>query len=213
MDKKESQKSFDIFISYRRADSAWVAGRIHDFLKNHFEAGRIFRDTEQLRLGTKFTESIEFALQKCKAMIVPIGSKWLTISDQYGRRRLDNESDWVRTEIRTALQRDILVIPVYFDGTPLLSEEALPQDLKGLTEMQGITDLQDKWFIFQMINLIDALNAVVEKSEGGEYPHINDLREIIREELLEDEDFRDKIIMEENEYSYHLEASAESNRD
>lgn len=192
----EDQK-FDIFISYRRADSAWVAGRIHDFLKVHFDGGRIFRDTEQIHIGDKFPKVIDKALQHCKVMLVVIGPQWLKMSDKYGRRRLDDPSDWVRTEIRTAIEKGILVIPIYFDGADVPAKEALPDDLHGLTEIQGITDLQEKYFIGQMINLVDILKTIVEASTGNSYPHINDLRDIVRENLLESDDEELREIMKE----------------
>lgn len=207
------KSGFDIFISYRRADAVWVAGRIHDFLKVHFDAGRIFRDTEQIALGQKFPKSIEQALQNCKVMLVPIGSKWLTISDEFGRRRLDKQDDWVRTEIRTALERDILIIPIFFDGATPPPKEALPKDLQELTEIQGIPNLQDKYFFGQMMNLIDTLKSIVELSSGNDYLHIDELREIVRENLIESDDeelkeymketLRDEIVQEWQEDSYN----------
>ncbi len=199
---KENQ--FDIFISYRREDSAWVAGRIEDFLKQHFEEGRIFRDVSQISPGKKFPETIAQALQTCKVMIVPIGSKWLTISDEYGFRRIDNENDWVRNEISAALEREILIIPICFDDAKPPPAEALPDDLKPLSEINMITDLKDKYFIYEMFNILKILEKIVEMSSHGEYPHINELRDLVRENLIENDDeelieymkerFRDEII-------------------
>lgn len=209
----ESQNNFDIFISYRRNDTAWVAGRIHDFLKTHFDAGRIFRDTEQIGLGQKFPKSIEKALGNCKVMLVIIGQKWLTSAYEDGRRRLDDPNDWVRIEIKTAIEREILLIPIVVDGAKLPSKEALPEDLQGLVDLQGITDLRDAYFIGQMHNLLDTLKNIVEASVDKPYPHIDDLRDIVRENLIENDDeeilgymkerLRDEIIEEYNRDLYH----------
>ena len=117
-------------------------------------------------------------------MLVIIGEKWFTSAFEDGRRRLDNPSDWVRFEIRTALERGILVIPIVVDDAKLPSKEALPDDLQGLIELQGITDLKDAYFIGHMSNLLDTLKTIVELSSEKSYPHIDELKEIVRENLI-----------------------------
>lgn len=179
---------FDIFISYRRLDAAWVAGRIHDFLKIHFDAGRIFRDVEQLRLGVKFPKAIEAALNNCKVMLVIVGDKWLTTAYEDGRRRLDNPTDWVRIEIKTALERGILIVPIVVEGAQMPSAQALPDDIQSLVEFQGILDLSDKFFIPHMFNLLDTLKDIVELAGDKPYPHLDEIREIVRESLIESDD-------------------------
>jgi len=58
--------------------------------------------------------------------------------DRFGRRRLDQEQDWVRREIRIALQKPgCRVIPVLIDGAELPDErEALPEDISALVTRQ-----------------------------------------------------------------------------
>src|SRR5271155_1640948 len=56
--------------------------------------------------------AIEHQVSLCDAMLVLIGPKWLTTTDEAGRRRLDNPQDFVRTEVETALRMDKWVIPV-----------------------------------------------------------------------------------------------------
>jgi hypothetical protein len=41
-----------------------------------------------------------------------IGDQWVTITDEDGRRRLDNPDDFVRLEIEAALTRNVRVIPL-----------------------------------------------------------------------------------------------------
>ena len=53
------------------------------------------------------------------------------------RRRLDNPSDFVRIEIGAALARDIPVVPVLIDGTPMPDVGLLPDDLKELVDRQA----------------------------------------------------------------------------
>ena len=58
--------------------------------------------------------------------------------DEQGRRRLEDEKDYVRIEIASALKRGIPVIPVLLDGTPMPSQSELPDYLKSLTRRQAL---------------------------------------------------------------------------
>jgi hypothetical protein len=105
-----------IFISYRREDSEWSAGRLGDRLKAHFGQDRIFVDVGTIEPGMDFVEAIERSVGSCDVLIAVIGKRWLISSDEEGRHRLDNPEDSVRIEIVTALKRGIRVIPVLVDG-------------------------------------------------------------------------------------------------
>lgn len=193
-----NQSRFDIFISYRRQDTAMAAGRIHDFLKRHFDGGTIFRDVEQISPGSRFPETIKNALASSKAMLVVIGEKWLAIADEYGRRRIDNPNDWVRLEIKTALEREILIIPILMTGVQMPAKEALPDDLQKLTEFQALIDVQDRYFYGQMVNLVKTLKELDGlKTSNGEYPDLDTLREIVREEIIDSDDPELTEIMKE----------------
>ena len=63
-----------------------------------------------------------------------IGQQWLTIKDDIGKVRLQNEGDYVRVEIETALRRKekIRVKPLLVDGTPMPLPEQLPDSIKPL---------------------------------------------------------------------------------
>jgi len=105
-----------IFISYRREDSAPYAGRLYDRLGQHFGKDKIFMDIDTIEPGVDFVEDIEQAVGSCDVLIALIGKQWLTISDATGQRRLDNPEDFVRLEIKTALARNIRVIPALLPG-------------------------------------------------------------------------------------------------
>ncbi len=47
-----------LFLSYRRADSQEVVGRIYDRLRAHFPVERIFRDLDSIPLGKPFPQVI-----------------------------------------------------------------------------------------------------------------------------------------------------------
>jgi hypothetical protein len=52
-------------------------------------------------------------------LLALIGSQWVTITDEEGKRRLDDPNDFVRLEIEAALQRGVLVIPILVRGAKM----------------------------------------------------------------------------------------------
>src|SRR6516162_5902227 len=104
------------FVSYRREDSRHVADRIYDRLAAHFGKEAVFKDVDSIPLGSDFRRKLREAVEQCCAMVVVIGDRWLTLTDKAGQRRLDDENDFVRIEIETALQRRIAVVPILVDG-------------------------------------------------------------------------------------------------
>jgi hypothetical protein len=98
-----------IFISYRRSDLPFAAGRLGDALAREFGADRIFRDIDDIEPGADFTEVLHGALSASAVLLVLIGKDWLHTPGD-GGRRLDEPGDWVRREIASALARDSGVV-------------------------------------------------------------------------------------------------------
>ena len=133
----EAQKG-RIFISYRRADSQFAAGRIYDRLVAHFGEEAIFMDVEAIDGGVDFVHVLEGAVQSCDVVLVVIGKTWLNIKDERGERRLDNPDDFVRIEIAVALSREIRVIPVLVEHAIMPRSTALPENLKPLARRNAL---------------------------------------------------------------------------
>ena len=134
-----------IFISYRRDDAAGYAGRLYDRLAAHFGAERVFMDVEGIEPGTDFVHAIEQAVASCKVLIVIIGDEWVDATDSSGRRRLEDPHDFIRLETATALQRDIRVVPVLVDQTPMPTVAQLPEDLQPLVRRQAVELNHKQW--------------------------------------------------------------------
>src|SRR5215510_8475155 len=102
-----------VFISYRRDDSAGYAGRLHESLERRLGSDHVFRDVDTLQPGQDFVDAINQRLRECQVFLAIIGREWLDARDATGRRRLDQENDYVRLEISVALNRSqLLVVPV-----------------------------------------------------------------------------------------------------
>ena len=91
------------FISYRRTDAAQAAQGLHIQLRSRFGPSRIFMDVGAISVGDTWPERLRRALDKATVLLVVIGPTWLSSADRFGRRRLDQASDWVRNEIISAI--------------------------------------------------------------------------------------------------------------
>jgi TIR domain len=127
-----------IFISYRRDDSQADTGRLSDALTTAFGQDRVFMDIDAIPPGVDFAHAITEAVGSCDALIAVIGPHWLTLADPRGQRRLDDPNDFVRLEIKAALERYIRVIPVLVREADMPSRGELPDDPWGLRAYTGL---------------------------------------------------------------------------
>jgi hypothetical protein len=125
-----------IFLSYRRQDSAGIAGRIYDRLRAHFGDDAVFMDIDSIPFGEDFRKQIDSAVGRCDLVLAVIGTKWAGESD--ANRRIDDPRDIVRIEIESALRREIPVIPILIDRTTMPTESDLPPSLAALTYRNAI---------------------------------------------------------------------------
>jgi len=134
-----------IFISYRRDDSAGHAGRLFDRLAARFGKDSVFMDVEGIEAGVDFVESIEKAVGGCDVLLAVIGRGWLDSRDSEGKRRLDDNQDFIRLETSSALARNVRVIPVLVEGARMPRAEALPEDLRPITRRQAVELRDSRW--------------------------------------------------------------------
>lgn len=145
-----------IFISYRRRDAQSASRSLAERLEEAFGKEAVFRDIEAIAPGADFVDAIGTALNSSVALLAVIGPRWLTATDDQGRRRLDDPGDYTRLEISTALARGLRVIPVLVEGAAMPSESDLPDDLKPLARRQG-HEITDKRWDYDTGELIAAL--------------------------------------------------------
>lgn len=127
-----------IFISYRRNDTRWVVSAIYQSLLKSFDPSQIFMDVDNIPVGADFVKAIETAVHKSDIFLAVIGKQWLMLDSKTSNRLIDNDGDYVRLEISTALKRKIPVIPILVDDMNMPIREDLPPDLKQLSRIQAI---------------------------------------------------------------------------
>jgi formylglycine-generating enzyme required for sulfatase activity len=151
-----------IFIGYRRDDTADVAGRIYDAMALRFGKQRIFKDVDNIGPGVDFGDYIKSVLPRCRVALVLIGPHWLDSKDESGGRRIDDEHDWVRIEIETALATPgLLVVPVLVNGARMPRAEEVPESLKPLLRRNAAIIRRDPDFHDDVERLATALRASV----------------------------------------------------
>jgi hypothetical protein len=152
-----------IFISYRREECGWLAGRLYDRLTARFGREQIFMDVGGIAPGEDFVKVIEKGVSECEILIAVIGTRWLDIRDEQDRPRLDNPEDFVRMEISAALKRDITVMPVLVDGVLIPKPIDLSDDLKPLVRRNAL-QISATGFDHDCGRLITAIEQVLAQN-------------------------------------------------
>jgi len=150
-----------IFISYRRNDAEGEAGRLFDDLAARFSEKSVFMDVDAIKPGYDFRKAIDESIDGCSVLLAIIGPTWYTARNQAGEFRLEQENDFVRLEIGSALRRRIPVIPVLVRGTKMPTAEELPVDLKDLAYRNAVELTHARWKSDVQL-LISALGPYIE---------------------------------------------------
>ena len=156
-----------LFINYRREDTRHASWSPLRPVNRALWRGSGFHGHRSNRAGEDFVEVINRKVSTCDIAIVAIGPNWLGATDASGKRRLDDEEDFVRMEIVAALERNIRVIPVLVDGARMPRKQDLPEPLAPLSRRNAI-ELSETRFHADVNRLIEAIEksfAAAEKKE------------------------------------------------
>lgn len=110
---------FDIFLSYRRSDAQALALLFRYLLTQ--KRYSVFLDTEEMEYGS-FPQQIVTSVSECKDFI-------LFVSKSTFSERIWDENDFVRKEIRLALELNKNIIPICFDLVKMPDLNSLPPDI------------------------------------------------------------------------------------
>ena len=128
-----------IFISYRRTDAPFLAEWLNEQLVAEFGAENVFKDVHSIPISKDFRTVIGEAISNSDVMLVIIGPTWLDVRDDAGKRRLDYTDDYVRFEIRSALnRRGMDVLPLLVNGATMPPETALPLDIRAMAAKNSV---------------------------------------------------------------------------
>ncbi len=126
-----------VFVSYRRNDRAQQAELVARLLQQQLGKARVFFDTTDMSPGQPLRLSLALALRRARAMVVVVGPNWAADEN---RKRLEDEGDWVRSELTKALARSGgEVVVLYVDGARVLTRLDLPEPLHSLLDRLYVT--------------------------------------------------------------------------
>jgi len=121
----------------------------------------VFIDIDAISPGVDFEDRIHTALDACQVTLVLIGDEWLT-AERDGRRRIEEDNDYVRMEIAAALARaDVAVIPVLVEGAQMPGAAELPPDISRLAKLNA-SELSTKRWRYDF----DRLDEIIGRSDS-----------------------------------------------
>ena len=161
----------DVFISYRRDDSADITGRIFDRLVQRYTKVKIFKDVDSMPLGVDFRDYIKSVLDSCSVCLVVMGPNWLGSRDAQESRRIDEPRDYMRVEIESALENGIPVIPVFVSATSMPPEDELPESISALAFRHGMEVRRDPEFHTDVNRLISGIELYLNGRARSARPH------------------------------------------
>lgn len=103
----------------------------------------------------------------CDALVAVVGKGWATITDETGKKRLDDPLDFVRLEVSTALKRKIRVIPVLVRGARMPRADDLPDELKSFIRRNAL-ELSHVRYQADVDKLITTLEKLSSRAETEE---------------------------------------------
>ncbi len=152
-----------VAISYRRADSDSITGRIFDRLVHRYGKESVFRDIDNIPLGTDFRKYIAEALGKSDILLVIVGTRWIG-----GQARISDETDPVRIEVETAFAQKLHIIPVLVNRARMPKSSQLPESLKDFPFLNAAKIDSGQDFDHHLERLIRSMDRMLEEKSRGQ---------------------------------------------
>lgn len=164
--KREVSQKRGIFLSYRRADTEHIAGRLFDTLSAVYGKEHVFFDTEAIPGAVAFEATIRDALAKSAVVIALIGpnwarphrsgflASWLTTS---------KAADFVEIEIQTAFGLAVPVVPVLVGAAEMPTQKHLAPSIRGITGLNAVKLRSGRDFQADARDLVKAVDQYRRK--------------------------------------------------
>jgi uncharacterized protein YigE (DUF2233 family) len=149
-------------ISYRRADSQDIAGRIGDHLRRRFGDSQVFLDTGSIPAGADFRHTIQEAMRRRGVLVAIVGPDWIGARNGTTNRIHDHD-DPVRMEVAAALANGLPIIPVLVNGASMPTANELPDDLKDFSYRNALAIDRGRNFHRDADDLIREIEALAPR--------------------------------------------------
>jgi hypothetical protein len=154
-----------VFISYRREDTGSAAGRVYDRLSRLLPKSNLFFDVDTIGGGEDFVQRIESEIGRSDVALVFIGDKWLEPAPGSGKGRIWEPDDFVRAELRAALARPMLILPILVAGARMPKPEQLPEDVRAVA-LKNALPLRHESFDGDTESIVGAVLGVSAKDRA-----------------------------------------------
>ncbi len=156
------------FISYRREDSGPEAKLIADALTSAIAPDAVFMDSTSIDFGETWPDCIRLKLLQSDYVLVLIGPDWLKVGmNEWGQRRIDNKTDWVRQEIDVALNDNKkTIIPILIRNAHMPPPDVLPEEISLISSKQAI-NLRQAYWDHDIKLLVSKIYPPAHKDETG----------------------------------------------
>ncbi len=163
---EHDQARTSIFLCYRRADSAFIAGRIKDKLVAKFGDGSVTMDVSSIPVGMDYRTYLGSKIRESTAVLVVIGDRW-------DLPRLSKRSDPVRIEVELAFNLGKRTIPVLLDSKTMPTAEELPESMSKLSDLQAAKVRPDPDFDTDLERLAAQLDSDLATSSYRWRTHLS----------------------------------------
>ena len=163
-----------IFISYRRDDSAGYARALATDLARHWGEEKVFIDVDDIAAGQPFADVIRHAVGRSEVLLVLIGPRWVGLREGQPPRLHDSD-DFVRREVATALDRGMQVIPVLLDGARMPAASDLPSSVRALAGRHAL-ELRHSHYAADLDRLLTSLRQTLGEGVTAEPPNVGPRR-------------------------------------
>jgi TIR domain len=152
-----------LFLSYQRADSRHVAGRLRDRVVQELGPDSVFLDVDSISIGRDVREAIRESIAAVDVFVVLIGSNWDV-------DKLARANDYVHMEILEAVRQKKPIVPVLLDDRSMPSPEALPADIADIAYRNAGRLRADPDFGVDCARLIRDLETLAASSSDAKTP-------------------------------------------
>lgn len=160
-----------VFVSYRRADTAHLAGRIYDHLEDAFGRDEVFFDVEAIPPGVDFRRYIDTRMRQSAVVLAIMGRQWLRAPSLFQRLMgRGSGMDHVMMELEIAMRHGVPIIPVLVDGAPMPDESSLAPSVRPILSLNAMALRGGSEFRTDMAKVIAVAKALKSGNSGDAGP-------------------------------------------
>jgi hypothetical protein len=140
---------FQIFLSYRRRETAYLTNHLYEKLADEFGPGAIIKDDHSIPAGGNFESYLMTVIPRCQLVLAVIGAHWL--------EGIDEPDHWPGREIDAAMKANVEIFPVLDEGASMPREADLPLSLHPFAKCNALWIRSGKDFNHDMDRLLVAV--------------------------------------------------------